>query len=146
MTGWRLGYLALPRGLSKTILKFIQHSIYCVPGFVQVAGVTALSLSDELVPAYRARFRARLETATRRLSSVPGISCTLPAATFYLFPSVAAPDADVARRWLDEISVATVPGSSFGRGGVGHLRMSLTCSESELDDALDRIARVGIAA
>jgi aspartate/methionine/tyrosine aminotransferase len=146
MTGWRLGYLALPVGLSKTILKFIQHSIYCVPNFVQLAGVTALSLSDELVPAYRARFRARLETATRRLSSVPGISCTLPAATFYLFPSVAAPDADVARRWLDEISVATVPGSSFGKGGVGHVRMSLTCSESELDDALDRIARIGIAA
>ncbi len=53
MTGWRLGYLALPAGLSKTILKFIQHSIYCVPNFVQLAGVTALSLSDELVPAYR---------------------------------------------------------------------------------------------
>jgi len=146
MTGWRLGYLALPPGLSKTILKFIQHSIYCVPNFVQLAGVTALSLSDELVPAYREMFRARLETAATRLSSVPGISCELPPATFYLFPSVAAPDTDVARRWLDEISVATVPGSSFGRGGVGHLRMSLTCSESELDDALDRIARVGIAA
>jgi len=146
MTGWRLGYLALPAGLSKTILKFIQHSIYCVPNFVQLAGVTALSLADELVPAYREMFRARLETAATRLSSVPGISCELPAATFYLFPSVEAPDTDVARRWLDEISVATVPGSSFGRGGVGHLRMSLTCSESELDDALDRIARIGIAA
>jgi aspartate aminotransferase len=146
MTGWRLGYLALPAGLSKTILKFIQHSIYCVPNFVQLAGVTALALSDELVPAYRDMFRARLETAERRLSSVPGISCKLPPATFYLFPSVEAPDTDVARRWLDEISVATVPGSSFGQGGVGHLRMSLTCSESELDDALDRIARIGIAA
>jgi len=146
MTGWRLGYLALPAGLSKTILKFIQHSIYCVPNFVQLAGVTALALSDELVPAYRDMFRARLETAARRLSSVPGISCKLPPATFYLFPSVEAPDTDVARRWLDEISVATVPGSSFGQGGVGHLRMSLTCSESELDDALDRIARIGIAA
>jgi aspartate/methionine/tyrosine aminotransferase len=91
-------------------------------------------------------FRARLETAARRLSSVPGIACTMPPATFYLFPSVKAPDADVAKRWLDEINVATVPGSAFGRGGVGHLRMSLTCSDRELDDALERIARVGIAA
>ena len=66
MTGWRLGYLALPAGLSKTILKFIQHSIYCVPNFVQLAGVTALSLSDELVPAYRDMFRARLETAATK--------------------------------------------------------------------------------
>jgi aspartate aminotransferase len=37
------------------------------------------------------------------------------------------------------------PGSSLGRGGAGHLRMSLTCSERELDDALGRIARIGIA-
>ena len=117
-----------------------------MPNFVQLAGVTALSLADELVPAYRSMFRKRLETAATRLSAVPGIDCKLPPATFYLFPSVAAPDPDVARRWLDEIDVATVPGSSFGRGGVGHLRMSLTCSDRELDDALDRIARIGIAA
>lgn len=146
MTGWRLGYLVTPPGLAKTILKFIQHSIYCVPGFVQSAGITALSLFDELVPRYRQMFRARLETAASRLSAVPGIACELPPATFYLFPSVAAPDTEVARRWLDEINVATVPGSSFGASGAGHLRLSLTCSDCELDEALDRIARIGIAA
>jgi aspartate/methionine/tyrosine aminotransferase len=146
MTGWRLGYLALPPGLSKSVLKFIQHSIYCVPGFVQAAGITALSLSDELVPRYREMFRSRLATAAARLSSVPGIACSMPPATFYLFPSVEAVDTEVAKRWLDEIDVATVPGSSFGRGGVGHLRLSLTCPDRELDDALERIARIGIAA
>jgi len=146
MTGWRLGYLVTPPGLAKTILKFIQHSIYCVPGFVQAAGITALSLFDELVPNYRKMFRARLETAAARLSTVPGIACDLPPATFYLFPTVAAPDTDVARRWLDEINVATVPGSSFGASGAGHLRLSLTCSDRELDEALERIGRIGIAA
>ena len=120
MTGWRLGYLLTPPGLSKTILKFIQHSIYCVPGFVQAAGITALSLEHELVPRYRKIFRSRLETAAARLSAVPGIACELPPATFYLFPSVAAPDAEVSKRWLDQIDVATVPGSSFGAPGAGH--------------------------
>jgi aspartate aminotransferase len=146
MTGWRLGYLLTPPGLSKPILKFIQHSIYCVPGFVQAAGITALSLEQELVPRYRKVFRSRLETAAARLSAVPGITCTVPTATFYLFPSVAAPDAEVSKRWLDQIDVATVPGSSFGAPGAGHVRFSLTCSDHDLDDALDRIARVGIAA
>jgi aspartate/methionine/tyrosine aminotransferase len=146
MTGWRLGYLLTPPGLSKPILKFMQHSIYCVPGFVQAAGITALSLEHELVPTYRKVFRSRLEIAAARLSAVPGITCELPPATFYLFPSVAAPDTEVSKRWLDQIDVATVPGSSFGAPGAGHLRLSLTCSEGELDDALDRIARIGIAA
>lgn len=146
MTGWRLGYLLTPPGLSKTILKFIQHSIYCVPGFVQAAGITALSLDQELVPRYRKIFRSRLETAAARLSATPGISCELPSATFYLFPSVAASDTEVAKRWLDEIDVASVPGSSFGKSGAGHLRLSLTCSDNELDEALNRIARIGVAA
>jgi aspartate aminotransferase len=144
MTGWRLGSLITPPGLSKTILKFIQHSIYCVPGFIQSAGIVALSMFDELVPQYRKMFQARLQTAAERLSAVPGITCKMPPATFYLFPSVAARDTEVAKRWLDEIDVAVLPGSSFGPGGEGHLRMSLTCSDAELDEALRRIARIGV--
>ena len=144
MTGWRLGYLALPPGLSRTFLKFIQHSTYCVPGFVQAAGVTALSLFDELAPRYREMFRRRIHRAAERLSAVPGITCQPSPATFYLFPAVAQPDTEVARRWLDEIDVATVPGSSFGTGGAGHLRLSLACSDRDLEEALDRIARFGL--
>ena len=146
MTGWRLGYLALPKGIAKPILKFIQHSIYCVPGFIQSAAVEALSLYDELVPGYRRMFRHRLDLAAERLSAVDGIACRRPDATFYLFPSVAADDVEVAGRWLETINVATLPGSFFGPAGAGHLRLSLTCSETDLDEALDRIARVGIAA
>ncbi len=146
MTGWRIGYLALPKGTAKPILKFIQHSIYCVPGFIQSAAIEALSLYDELVPGYRRMFRHRLDLAAERLSAVDGITCRRPEATFYLFPSVAADDVEVAHRWLETIDVATLPGSSFGPAGAGHLRLSLTCSETDLDEALDRIARVGVAA
>ena len=63
MTGWRLGYLALPPGMAKALVKFLQHSIYCVPAFIQAAGEEALSLRDELVPAYRELFRRRLARA-----------------------------------------------------------------------------------
>ena len=146
MTGWRLGSLALPKGTAKAILKFIQHSIYCVPGFIQEAAIEALSLYDELVPGYRSMFRQRLELASRRLSAVDGIRCRPPEATFYLFPSIEADDVEVARRWLEEIDVATLPGSSFGPAGARHLRLSLTCPQADLEEALDRISRVGVAA
>ena len=66
MTGWRLGYLALPPGMAKALVKFLQHSIYCVPAFIQAAGEEALSLRDELVPAYRELFRRRLCACVRR--------------------------------------------------------------------------------
>lgn len=146
MTGWRLGALMMPAGLSKAVLKFMQHSVYCVPDFIQLAGIQALSLYDEVVPQYRATFRRRLETAVAGLSKIDGIATSMPSATFYLFPAIAGDDVAVAKRWLDEIDVSSLPGSFFGAPGKGHLRLSLTCPDADLEEALDRIARVGLAA
>lgn len=144
MTGWRLGYLALPQGLSKAVVKFIQHSIYCVPGFVQAAGVEALNLYDEIVPGYRRTFETRQKRAAASLNAIPGISCPVPDATFYLFPAVEGDEIEIARHWLDTVDVAVLPGSSFGDAGKGHLRLSVTCSDAELDEALARIGRAGL--
>ena len=144
MTGWRLGYLALPPGMAKSLIKFLQHSIYCVPAFIQAAGAEALSLRRELVPQYRDMFRRRLERASVRLDAMPGIGCVMSDATFYLFPKVAGDDTAIAQRWLAEGNVAVMPGSAFGANGKGHLRLSLSCSDADLDEALTQIARLGI--
>jgi aspartate aminotransferase len=144
MTGWRLGYLAAPAALITPIQRFIQHSIYCVPAFVQAAGVAALGLFDELAPRYRATFQRRMSRAVARLSAIDGIECRASDATFYLFPKIAGSDIETAKHWLDTIDVAVMPGSAFGERGSGHLRLSLTCPEGELDDALGRIAKAGL--
>jgi len=143
MTGWRLGYLATPAGTAKTILRFIQHSIYCVPGFIQAAGLEALGLYDELVPMYRERFRARQLRAAARLDAIDGIECSAPRASFYLFPRVAADDGVLASAWLDKLDVSSLPGSAFGAAGAGHLRLSVAASDADIDEALERIARFG---
>ena len=141
MTGWRLGSLAMPPGIARTVQRFMQHSVYCVPGFIQQAGVQALALFDELVPATRTMFRARQVFAAARLDAVPGLRCPLPDAGFYLFPSVTGDDKTVAAAWLDALDVATLPGSAFGPAGAGHIRFSLTTPQAELEDAMTRIAQ-----
>lgn len=146
MTGWRLGYLALPRGMAKTVQRFLQHSVYCVPGFIQAAGVAALSLFDEIVPPHRERFRRRQLHAAERLDAIAGIRCQAPAAGFYLFPSVDADDAALAARWLETLNVSTLPGSAFGAAGAGHLRLSVTSDEPEIDAALDLVSMAGLTA
>ena len=142
MTGWRLGSLAMPAWVAKQVQRFMQHSAYCVPGFIQQAGLQALALFDELVPGYRAMFRARQTYAAARLSAMPGLSCALPDAGFYLFPAVAGDDAALAARWLDELDVASVPGSAFGPAGSGHIRLALTAADESLAMAMDRIAQL----
>jgi aspartate/methionine/tyrosine aminotransferase len=146
MTGWRLGFLGMPPGTSRAIGRFMQHSVYCVPGFVQAAGLAALSLEGELVPGYRARFRARQTRAAERLDAIPGVSCRPTDAGFYLFPRVDGDDRAVAARWLEELDVATLPGSAFGAAGAGHLRVSVTAPDEDLDEALRRLGTAGLPA
>ena len=108
------------------------------------AGVKALDLGDELLPKFHALFRGRIDVACAALESMEGLTCTKPDAGFFLFPRVDGDDVAIARRWLDELNVAVMPGSAFGSSGAGHLRMSLSCSNEELTTALERVAGAGI--
>lgn len=144
MTGWRLGYLAMPPGVASFVVKYIQHSIYCVPAFIQAAGVEALGLSDELLPVYRSMFHARVLRGAEALQGIDGLSCTVPSAGFFLFPQVEGNEVEISRRWLDELNIAVLPGTAFGAAGAGHLRLSLSCTDEELDVALERIAGAGV--
>jgi aspartate aminotransferase len=139
MTGWRLGSLAMPPGCARAVGRFMQHSVYCVPEFVQRAGVAAFALFDELVPTYRRLFRERQLLAVVRLNAA-GVRCALPGAGFYVFPHVGGDDVAIAAAWLEQLGIASVPGSAFGAAGTGFIRLSLTASTISLGDAIDRIA------
>jgi aspartate/methionine/tyrosine aminotransferase len=144
MTGWRLGYLATPGGVARNFVKFLQHSVYCVPAFIQAAGVRALELKDDLVPGYRNLFQTRMRRATDKLRKTPGIACGMPPASMHLFPSVAGDEVAIARRWLEDLHVAVLPGTAFGAAGAGFVRISLTCPDDQIDLALDRIQQAGV--
>jgi aspartate/methionine/tyrosine aminotransferase len=141
MTGWRVGFVTAPQRAIKPLLRVIQHSIYCVPPFIQSAAIAALQLPQSVVDSYVARFRQRRDRAAAALDSLTGISCAAPPATFYLFPSINGDDRVVAEEWLDKLSIASVPGSAFGGAGAGHLRLSLACSDDDLNAALDKLKK-----
>jgi arginine:pyruvate transaminase len=50
-----------------------------------------------------------------------------------------------ARKLLDDESVVTMPGESFGAGGAGHVRVALTVDEKQISEACRRIARLAAA-
>ncbi|MGH7186871.1 MAG: pyridoxal phosphate-dependent aminotransferase, partial [Pseudomonadota bacterium] len=47
-----------------------------------------------------------------------------------------------AKRLLDETGVGLAPGSAFGSGGEGHMRLCFASSTEKLSQALDRLAPV----
>jgi aminotransferase len=66
-----------------------------------------------------------------------------PRGAFYAFPNIESTglrDDDFAERLLLEEKVAVVPGSAFGPGGSGHVRICYAQTYELLDEALHRIA------
>ena len=71
-----------------------------------------------------------------------GMSITPPRGAFYIFPSITRfcmSSEEFCNRLLNEGKVAVVPGSAFGIGGEGYIRISYSYSLEVLKEALDRM-------
>jgi aspartate/methionine/tyrosine aminotransferase len=59
-----------------------------------------------------------------------------PQGAFYFFIDVHAlqrPSVEIAENLLEEASVALVPGSVYGEGGEGFLRMTIAASDADIE-------------
>lgn len=143
MTGWRLGFAAMPRALAEKVALLTMHAVGCTASFTQMAGVAALEQCRDDVTAQRAIYQARRDRIVAGLNSLPGVSCVKPSGAFYAFPNVTGlglPSAELARRILQEAGVACLSGTDFGQHGEGYLRFSYAASTEAIDAAIARIA------
>jgi aspartate aminotransferase len=142
MTGWRLGYAAVPAELVDPLTRLIVNSTSCVPPFVQLAGVAALEGPQDAVSEMVAEFRRRRDYLVPALNAIPGVSCIEPGGAFYAFPNVSGVPIradELAERLLDEAGVAVLSGSAFGTHAADHLRISYASSLENLEQAVNRI-------
>jgi aspartate aminotransferase len=142
MTGWRLGYAALPEPLVEPITRLLINSVSCTPPATQLAGVAALTGPRDEVNAMLAEFRRRRDAVVAGLNELPDISCVTPRGAFYAFPNIAATGLaanDLADRLLSEAGVAVLAGTAFGSMGEGFLRLSYANSLENIEEALSSI-------
>ncbi len=147
MTGWRLGYAALPEPLVEPITRLMINSVSCTAPATQLAGVAALTGPRDEVNAMLEEFRVRREFVVAGLNDLPGISCVTPRGAFYAFPNVTGTGLDArqfADRLLNEAGVAVLAGTSFGEYGEGYLRLSYANSLENIEEALQLM--LGVAA
>lgn len=145
MTGWRLGFAIMPEELAERISLLLTHSVGCTATFTQMAGVEALTASQEMVNAMVSEFQCRRDRIVAGLNSITGIQCQVPQGAFYVFPNVKAfgmSSSELSRRLLDKAGVALLPGTGFGKFGEGYLRLSYTTSMDNIDRAIERISKV----
>lgn len=142
MTGWRLGFGIMPEPLAKHMAALMNNSNSCTATFVQKAGEAALTGPQDEVTSMVDEFRARRDLVVEWLNAIPGVCCGRPPGAFYAFPNIAVPgmtSAQLADRLLDEAGVVTLPGTAFGDGGEGYLRLSYANSQEQLREGIRRI-------
>jgi aspartate/methionine/tyrosine aminotransferase len=142
MTGWRCGFAAVPEPLVDPLTRFFINSTSCVPPFIQLAGIAALTGPRDDVNAMVSEFHRRRDLIVAGLNDLPGVSCREPKGAFYAFPNVADVPIgadELASRLLEEAGVAVLSGSAFGRVGSANLRISYANSEENLSRALARM-------
>lgn len=151
MTGWRLGYGAMPQPLADHIARLATNSVSCTATFVQDAGVEALTGSQESVREMIGEFRARRDLVVEGLNQIPGISCQLPLGAFYVYPNVTGacrrlgvPNAEAFQeRLMHEGGVAVLARTCFGPRNEGegeeYVRISFATSRELLTEGLRRM-------
>ncbi|HET7671979.1 MAG TPA: pyridoxal phosphate-dependent aminotransferase [Burkholderiales bacterium] len=141
MTGWRLGWLVVPAGLSADLGKLIEYNTSCTPVFVQRAGIAAVTGGEPTVERSLERFRRARDFLVQELRKIPKVQVAVPDGTMYVFFRVEGMTDSLAfcKRLVRDVGLGLAPGSAFGPEGEGYVRW---CFASELDRLADGVARL----
>ena len=141
MTGWRVGWLTGPADVCSQVTKIHESTTSCVNTPAQHAAIAALTGPQEPVERMQTAFRERRAFVLERIAEIPAVDAARPEGAFYAFVDVstlAGSSDTIAKRLLTDYGVVTAPGSAFGAGGAGHLRLSFANSRDRLELGLDR--------
>ncbi|MBX0284857.1 pyridoxal phosphate-dependent aminotransferase [Haloarcula salinisoli] len=139
MTGFRLGYAMGPEDAITAMNRIHQYTMLSAPTTAQHAAIEALDSCLDEVQEMTAQYDRRRNYVLSRFEDM-GISCFPASGAFYAFPECPWDDADeFAEALLQEEKVAVVPGTAFGEGGDGHLRVSYATGLDDLKTAMNRI-------
>ena len=149
MTGWRVGWMIAPAGVTAGAIKLQGHLTSNVSNVAQMAALEAISGPLDDVVMMREAFGRRRRIMHRMLNETRGIGCVEPQGAFYCFASVdgvlgrrvgngiPATALELADLCLDEIGVAFVPGEAFG--APGYVRFSYALGDDDLVTGLARL-------
>jgi aspartate/methionine/tyrosine aminotransferase len=142
MTGWRIGWIEVPAALSPTVENLIQYSSSGTPVFVQRAAIVALREGESFVEAQLSVVRANRAILIERLGATGRVRLSPPDGAFYLFLAIDGENdtRSLCLRLLDEIGVGLAPGSAFGAGGSGFMRLCFAGDGGQLSEGVDRLS------
>jgi octopine/nopaline transport system ATP-binding protein len=144
MPGWRAGWLVGPRQLVMHAEAMAQCMLFGLPGFVQEAAVTALSVAEAAESRMREYCAVRRELLVAGLAGLRGVKCLAPDAGMFLLMDVrdtGLSGYDFMCELYRSERVSVLDGGAFGRETSGFVRVCFAADEELLRRAIVRIRR-----
>jgi aspartate/methionine/tyrosine aminotransferase len=155
VTGWRVGWIVAPAGLTDAIRKVHDFLTVGAPAPLQAGVAAALdTLGEDFYAGLADGYRRRRDLLHGALVA-SGFGCLRPEGAYYILadysalaPGAGEPADDTAFAiWLSrEVGVTPVPGSSFfrdGGGGRSLVRFVFCKTDDVLHEAARRLATLG---
>ena len=137
MTGWRLGYTAAPKEISKAIQTIQDHTTSNACTFAQYGGIAALKGDQSFISDMRDEYDMRRQYVYERLKAIPNISVVEPQGAFYFLvdtSKIGLTSLNLCDKLLERYKVAA--GVAFGNDK--SLRISYCTTLDILKEGLDR--------
>jgi aspartate/methionine/tyrosine aminotransferase len=144
MPGLRAGWLVGPRELVKHAEALAMCMLFGLPGFIQEAAITALSVAAEAEHRIREFCSVRRDRLVAGLGGIQGIRPTVPEAGMFMLVDVSDTGmtaAEFARALYQRERVSVMDGAAFGKRTSRFVRICFATEEATIDEACARIRR-----
>ncbi|MFC1890256.1 pyridoxal phosphate-dependent aminotransferase [Thermodesulfobacteriota bacterium] len=146
MTGWRLGYAIVPEALVRPIQKMQQNFFISAGDFAQSAALAALTECGEELEAMRREYDRRRKLVLSRLRDLGLGVAVEPVGAFYVFCNMKSicektgmDSYRLAFDILERAHLAVTPGTDFGPGGEGYIRLSYATDYERIEEGMNRL-------
>lgn len=145
MTGWRLGWIC---GNEDTVSIFSKLKSTIDTGIFKAlqkaaSEVVNSSEGDEYIKDANLGFKKKQDILAKGLKELGwNLDNCIPDATFYIWlpiPSRYKSSKEFTDDLMHKSGIIVVPGNAFGKYGEGFFRISIVCSDENLQDVIDRM-------
>ena len=144
MPGWRAGWVAGPRAFAAHVESLVMCMLFGLPGFVQEAAATAISIAPHAEARTREYCTARRDLLLGELRGAKNLTCAAPETGMFMLLDVRATGLtgyQFMRGLCEAERVAVLDGGAFGRETEGFVRVFVATDEPVLREASARIRR-----
>jgi aspartate/methionine/tyrosine aminotransferase len=144
LPGLRAGWLVGPRELASHAQALVMCMLFGLPGFIQEAVITALSVAPRAEHRIRELCRGQRERMLAGLRGIPGISPTAPEAGMFMLVDVSdtgLSGGEFMRALYERERVSVMDGAAFGNRTRQFVRICFATEDATIDRACARIRR-----